>query len=171
MTLRVRSSCEAEDGWGGDGDGDAMGDDGVRDVVARVLVLTVLARDGVGHACVVLAEDLCEKGASGHTVAEMHASVAETNTGKCGGEEHLALRLVIIWVPDRAGKVFNSRPEGLEGEDITNRICALVSGAVNRVLRARNTLIIRDCCPALETVTEDVKTRGGVDGGGHSACV
>lgn len=90
------------------------------------------------------------------TMAQMDTSVAEADAGKRGSEEHLALRLVVIWVPHRAGQVLNRRPESLEGEDITNRICALVRGAVNRVLRTGNALIIRDSSPALETVAEDI---------------
>ena len=52
MALRVRGASEAEDSRGGDGDGDAVRDDGVGDFVTGVLVGAVLARDGVGHACV-----------------------------------------------------------------------------------------------------------------------
>lgn len=156
MALGVRGGGEAEDGWGGDGHGDTVGDDGVIDIVAAVLVLTVLAGDGVGHACVMLVGEMCEGKGRQHTVAKMHASVAETDTGKRGGEEHLTLCLMVIWVPDRAGQILNRRPESLEGEDITNRIRSLVRGAVNRVLRARNTFVIRDCSPALEAVAEDV---------------
>lgn len=149
MALGVRGASEAEDGGGGDGDGDAVGDDGVGDVVAGVFVGAVLAGDGVGHAFVELVGTLGEREGGGDTVAEMNTSVTETDAGKCGGEEHLALRLVVIWVPDRAGQVLNRRSEGLEGEDITDRIRALVRGAINRVLWAGNTLIIRDCSPAL----------------------
>lgn len=56
MALGVRGAGEAEDGGGGDGDGDAVGNDWVGDVVAFVLVLAVLAGDGVGHAFVELAD-------------------------------------------------------------------------------------------------------------------
>lgn len=90
-------------------------------------------------------------------MAEMNTSVAETDASKRGSEEHLALRLVVIRVPYCAGQVLNRRPESLEGEDITNGIRALVRGAINRVLRAGNALVIRDGCPALEAVAEDVE--------------
>lgn len=90
------------------------------------------------------------------TVAEMHTSVAKSDAGKRGSEEHLALRLVVIWVPNRAGQVLNCLSERLEGEDVTNGICALVRGAVNRVLRAGDALVVGDRGPALEAVAEDV---------------
>lgn len=91
-----------------------------------------------------------------HTVTEMHSSVSEANAGKRSSEEHLALRLVVIRIPNRARQVLNRLPQRLEGENITNRIRALVRGAINRVLRAWNALIIRDGSPALETVAENV---------------
>jgi hypothetical protein len=91
-----------------------------------------------------------------HTVAEMHSSVSKADTSKRGSEEHLALRLMVIWVPNRARQVLNRLSKRLEGENITNRIRALVRGAINRVLWPRNTLIIRDGSPALEAVAEDV---------------
>lgn len=47
--------------------------------------------------------EMVDRKGRGSTVAEMHSSVAETDAGKGGSEEHLALRLVVIWVPDRAG--------------------------------------------------------------------
>lgn len=156
MPLGVRGAGEAEDGGGGYGDGDAVGDDGVGDVVAGVLVLAVLARDGVGHAYMMSAEVYVGE-YGGATVTEMNASVAEADASKRGGEEHFALRLMVIWVPNRAGQVLNRRPKRLEGEDITNGICALVRGAINRVLRAGNALVIRDGSPALEAVTEDIQ--------------
>lgn len=40
-------------------------------------------------------------------MAKMNTSVAEADAGKRGSEEHLALRLVVIWVPHRAGQVLN----------------------------------------------------------------
>jgi hypothetical protein len=90
------------------------------------------------------------------TVAEMHTSVSEAYAGKRSSQQHLALCLVIIRVSNRAWQVLNRLPQRLEGEDITNRISALVRGAINRVLRAWNALIIRDGSPALETVAENV---------------
>lgn len=78
---------------------------------------------------------------------------------------------MVIRVPDRARQVLNRRPESLEGEDITDWIRALVRGAVNRVLRAGNALVVRDGGPALETMAEDVEAARGMDGGGHGAGV
>lgn len=47
MPVRIRGSGEFEDCWGGDGNGDAVGDDGGGDLIARVSVAWVLAGDGV----------------------------------------------------------------------------------------------------------------------------
>lgn len=71
------------------------------DLVARVLVAGVLARDGVRHA-----------------VAEVDAGVAEADAGEGCGEQHLALGFVVLGVLDRAGQVLDCVAEGLEREDV-----------------------------------------------------
>ena len=43
-------------------------------------------------------------------MAEMHAGVAKADACEGGGEEHFALSLVVIWVPDGAGEVLDGRP-------------------------------------------------------------
>ena len=154
MALRVRCACEFEDGRGGDGDGHAVRDDGVVDVVTCVLVAWVLPADGVRHA-----------------VAEVHACVAEAHTRERCGEEHLALGLVVFRVVHRAGEVFDRVAQGLEGEDVGYGVCALVGGALERVLGTRAALVVGDCGPGFERVAEHVQAGGGVDGAGHGARV
>ncbi len=63
MPFGIRSAREAEDGRGGHGNADAVGDDGFVGDVAWMLVAGVLATDWVAHA--VTEVDAC--------VAEAHA--------------------------------------------------------------------------------------------------
>lgn len=78
---------------------------------------------------------------------------------------------MVLGVLDGSGEVLDGGAEGLEGEDVADWICALVRGAVDRVLRPRDALEVRDCRPALEAVAQDVEAGAGVDGGGHGAGV
>lgn len=113
MALRVRGAGEFEDGGRGDGDGDAVGDYGGGGHVAGVFVAGILAADGVAHA-----------------VAEMDACVSEADACEGGGEEHLRLRFVVVWVFGRAGEVLDGCFQCLEGEDVGDGVGALVGWAV-----------------------------------------
>lgn len=154
MALRVRGAGEAEDAGGGDGDADAVGDDGVVDDVARVRVAAVLAGDGVAHA-----------------VAEVDAGVAEADAGEGGGQQHLALGLGVGGVSHRARQVLHRAAQGLQGEDVGDGVGALVGGAVDRVGGARRARVVGDSGPGFERVAEDVEAGGGVDLRGHRARV
>jgi len=72
-----------------------------------------LAADGVAHA-----------------VAEMDACVSEADACEGGGEEHLRLRFVVVWVFGRAGEVLDGCFQCLEGEDVGDGVGALVGWAV-----------------------------------------
>lgn len=131
-----------------------MRDDGALDVVARVPVARVLPADGVAHA-----------------VAEMDAGVAETDAGEGGGQQHLRLGFVVVWVLGRAREVLDRAAEGLEREDVGDGVGALVGGAVDGVGGAGGAHVVGDGGPAFEGVAEDVEAGGGVHGGGHGAGV
>lgn len=154
MALGIRRTCELEHGRRGDSDGYAVRDDGVVDVVPGVLVPRILPADRVRHA-----------------VAEVHACIAETDTRKRRGEQHLTLGLVVVWVVHCAGKVFDCVAEGLEGEDVGDGVGALVGGALDGVLGAWGALVVGDCGPGFERVAEYVEAGGGVNGAGHGAGV
>ena len=104
-------------------------------------------------------------------MTEMHARVPEPNSRQRSSEQHLALRLVVLRIPHRPRQVLDRAAQGLQGEDIADGIRALVRGAVDRVLRARDALVVRDGGPALEAVAEDVEAGAGVHGRGHGARV
>ena len=86
MALRIGGAGESEDGGRGDGDADAVRDDGPRRYVARVPVGFVLTADGVAHA-----------------VAKVDPRVAESHAGQSRREEHLRLRFGVVRVAHRAG--------------------------------------------------------------------
>lgn len=130
MPVRVRGGREAEDGRGGDGDGDAVRDDGLVGHVARVLVALVLAADRVAHP-----------------VAEVDAGVAEADPGQRGREQHLRLGFVVVRVAHGAGEVFDRLAEGLEGEDVGDGVGTLVGGAVDGVGGARGARRVGDRRP------------------------
>lgn len=154
MSFRVRSAGEAKDRRRRHSYGDAVRDDGIGDFVARVAVSLVLAGDGVAHP-----------------MTQMHAGVAEADARKGGGEEHLRLGFVVVGVVDGAGEVFDCAFEGLQGENVGDGVCALVGGAVDGVRRAGGAGGVGDGCPGFKRVAEDVEAGGGVDGGGHGACI
>lgn len=154
VALGVGGGGEAEDGGGRDGDGDAVGDDGAVDLVTPVPVARVLARDGVRHA-----------------VAEVDAGVAEPDAREGRGEEHLALGLVVLGVPDGAREVLDRGAQGVEGEDVADGVGALVRGPQDGVGGPRRPGVEGDGGPGLERVAEHVETGRGLHGGGHGARV
>lgn len=154
MSFGVTRAREPEHAGGGDGDGDAVRDDGPIDVIARMPVTGVLPADGVAHA-----------------VTEMHARVAEADTGEGGGEQHFGLGFVVVRVLGRAWEVLDRAAEGLQGENVGDGVGALVGGAVDGVVGARGAHVVGDGGPAFEGVAQDVKAGGGVHGSGHGAGV
>ena len=131
-----------------------MRDDGGSGDVARVFVAFVLAADGVAHP-----------------VAEVDPCIPEAHARQRGGQEHFRLGFCVVGVFDGAGEVFDCAFEGLEGEDVGDRIGTLVGWAVDGVGGAGDTFGIRDRRPGFEAVAENVKTGGRVNGGGHGAGV
>lgn len=131
-----------------------MRDDGALDVISGVSVARVLPADGVAHA-----------------VAEMDTRVAEADAGEGGGQQHLGLGFVVVWVLGGAREVLDRAAEGLQGEDVGDGVGALVGGAVEGVGGARGAHVVGDRGPALEGVAEHVEAGGGVHGGGHGAGV
>lgn len=105
------------------------------------------------------------------TMAQVHTRISETNARQRCSQQHLALRLHIFRVPDRARQVLNAVIQRLEREDVTNRVGPLVSGPHDRVLGARGPLVVRNSGPALERVAQDVEAGARLDGSGHSARV
>lgn len=104
-------------------------------------------------------------------MAQMHARVPEANTGQRGSQQHLALGLHVVGVPDGAGQVLDAVVQGLEREDVADGVGALVGGPQDGVLRAGRALVVGDGGPALERVAQDVEPRARLDGGGHGARV
>ena len=64
MPFGIRSPGEAEDTWGRDGNAHAVGNDGLVDDVAFVLVSWILPTDGIAHP-----------------MAQMHARISKAHTG------------------------------------------------------------------------------------------
>lgn len=105
------------------------------------------------------------------TVAQMHACISKSNTCQCCSQQHLALCLHIIRVPDRARKVLDTVIQRLQREDVTNRVGTLVSRSQDGILGPRRPLMVRDGSPALERVAQHVEAGARLDGGGHGARV
>lgn len=61
--------------------------------------------------------------------------------------------------------------QGLEGEDVADRVGPLVGRPQDGILRAWRPLVVGDGGPALERVAEHVEAGAGLDGGGHGAGV
>jgi hypothetical protein len=51
-------------------------------------------------------------------MAKMHTCVSEADSCQRGGQKHLRLRFVVIWVADRTWEIFDGTAEGVEREDI-----------------------------------------------------
>lgn len=101
----------------------------------------------------------------------MDAGVAEPDAGQSRGQEHLGLGLEVVRVADGAGQVLDGAAQGLQRENVGNRVGSLVGGPVDGVGGARGALVVRDGGPGLERVAEDIQTRRGMDGRGHGAGV
>lgn len=104
-------------------------------------------------------------------MTEMHARIPEPDSCQRSSEEHFALRFVVLRIPHCSRQVLDGAAQGLQGEDITDGVRALVRGAVDGVLRARSSLIVGDGGPTLEAVAQDVEAGARVHGGGHGAGV
>ena len=101
----------------------------------------------------------------------MDACVAETDTGKGGREEHLALGLKVIGVADGTGQVLDGAAEGVEGEDVGDGVGALVGRTEEGVCGAGSALVVGDGGVGLQRVAQDVEAGAGLDGRGHGAGV
>ena len=161
MAFRITRAREGEHGGARDGDADAVRDN------RRVRLLVI----GGDIPLVMIGAGVLTRNGVRHPMAEMHARITEPDPRQRGREEHLGLRFRVIGIAVRAREVADRLPQGLEGEDVGDRVGALVCWAGDRVGGARGTLVVRDGGPGFEGVAEDVETRGGVDGGGHGARV
>ena len=97
----------------------------------------------------------------------MHTGISKPNTRKSGGEKHLTLSLIIFGVLHCPRKVLNCASEGLQGEDVADRVGTLIRRTIDWVRRARHSLIIRDSSPTLQAVAQHIKTRTCVNGRRH----
>lgn len=85
MAIRVGRGGKAENSRRGDSHGNTVRDNGVIDLIARMLITWVLTGDGVTH-----------------TVAEVNTSISEADAGKRSSEQHLRLCFVVVWIADCA---------------------------------------------------------------------
>ncbi len=120
MSLRVGRAREAEDGRCGDGDADAVRDDGLRCDVARMPVAFILAADGVAHA-----------------VAQVHSGIAKADAGQGGGEQHLRLGFGVVGIANGAGKVLHGGAKSLHGEYVRDGVRPLIGRTDDGILGAR----------------------------------
>lgn len=130
MSLWVGSAGEFENRGCGHRYADAMWNDGLRCLVARVLITLVLAADGVAHA-----------------MAEMDSGVAKTDASQGCCEEHLGLGFSIVRVTDCAGEIFDGGSEGVQGKDVGNGIGALVGRPGDGVRGTWDALVVGNCGP------------------------
>lgn len=112
-----------------------------------------------------------EEEGRGRTVAEMHACISETDAGKGGSEEHLALGFMVFWIFGCAGEVLDGASKCLQGKDIADGVCALVGRSIDRIRWAGNAFKVRYRSPALETVAQNIETRASVHSSRHGAGV
>ncbi|SPQ23270.1 bd6c9939-491b-41ab-b150-aeb5933a5800, partial [Thermothielavioides terrestris] len=100
-----------------------------------------------------------------------HPGIPKPDAGQRGGQEHLALRLKVLRIADRAGQVLDGGAQRVEREDVADRVRALVGRAQDGVGGARDALAEGDGRPRLERVAQHVQAGAGAHGGGHGARV
>jgi hypothetical protein len=73
-------------------------------------------------------------------------------------EEHLVLGFEVVGIFDGSGEIFDCASESLEGEDVGDGVCSLVSWAVDGVGWTRLAFVVGDGGPGFEAVAEDVES-------------
>ncbi len=82
----------------------------------------------------------------------MDSCISKSNTSESSSKQHLTLSLVIFKIFCGARKVLNCTLESLQGEDITDGVCTLISRSVDGICWPRDSFEVGDSGPALEAV-------------------
>ena len=96
-----------------------------------------------------------------HSVRQMHAGVAKSDSGVSGSQHHIGAGLVIGRIFYGAHQVSRDHAQGLQRPHITDGIRSLIRGPRQRAIR-QGAIRVRQCRVGLDCVAQNVKTcRGG----------